>query len=68
MTKNQPARDERDLEDRDEAPTTARRRFLAKVGTAAVTTSAVTLMLSAGSRRSVALELSPPVAEFNEWH
>jgi len=46
--------------------TAARRRFLGKVGKAAVTTSAVTLMLSAGAKRSVA---GPPSGgPFNEWH
>ncbi len=46
--------------------TSARRRFLGKVGKAAVTTSAVTLMLSAGAKRGVA---GPPSGgPFNEWH
>ena len=47
------------------AATGARRRFLGKVGKAAVTTSAVTLMLSAGAKRSVA---GDPYGPFNEWH
>ena len=46
----------------DQDKTTARRRFLGKVGKAAVTTSAVTLMLSAGTKRGVAGYF------FNEWH
>jgi len=47
--------------------TSARRRFLGKVGKVAVTTSAVTLMLSAGTRRGVAGEPGSH-DEFNEWH
>ncbi len=50
----------------DPEGTAARRRFLGKVGKVAVTTSAVTLMLSAGTKRGVAGE---PSAQFlNEWH
>ena len=50
-----------------EADRSARRRFLGKVGKIAVTTSAVTLMLSAGAKRGVAgLPGSNP--RFNEWH
>jgi hypothetical protein len=50
-----------------EADRSARRRFLGKVGKVAVTTSAVTLMLSAGAKRGVAgLPGSNP--PFNEWH
>ena len=48
------------------AATTARRRFLGKVGKVAVTTSAVTLMLSAGAKRGVAGPTSG--GPFNEWH
>jgi hypothetical protein len=47
----------------DPEGTQARRRFLGKVGKVAVTTSAVTLMLSAGAKRGVAGRY-----EFNEWH
>jgi len=46
--------------------TAARRRFLGKVGKVAVTTSAVTLMLSAGAKRSIAS--APSRVVFNEWH
>jgi hypothetical protein len=46
--------------------TSARRRFLGKVGKAAVTTSAVALMLSAGAKRSAAGR--PSGLPFNEWH
>jgi hypothetical protein len=48
----------------DSESTQARRRFLGKVGKVAVTTSAVTLMLSAGGKRGVA---GNPYC-FNEWH
>jgi len=47
--------------------TSDRRRFLGKVGKVAVTTSAVTLMLSAGTKRGVAGEQGS-ADEFNEWH
>jgi hypothetical protein len=48
--------------------TSARRRFLGKVGKVAVTTSAVTLMLSAGAKKGVAgMDGSRP-PPFNEWH
>ena len=43
--------------------TSARRRFLGKAAKVAVTTSAVTLMLSAGAKRGVA-----GLYGFNEWH
>ena len=46
--------------------TAARRRFLNKVGRIAVTTSAVTLLLSAGAKRGVAGPGSKVI--FNEWH
>jgi len=46
--------------------TSARRRFLGKVGKVAVTTSAVTLMLSAGTKRGIAS--APSRVVFNEWH
>jgi hypothetical protein len=49
-------------EEPDPEGTEARRRFLGKVGKVAVTTSAVTLMLSAGTKRSIA------GGYFNEWH
>ena len=42
--------------------TLARRRLLGKAAKVAVTTSAVTLMLSAGAKRGVA------GYDFNEWH
>lgn len=45
--------------------TSARRRFLGKAAKVAVTTSAVTLMLSAGAKRGVA---GDPYGRFNEWH
>jgi hypothetical protein len=45
----------------------ARRRFLGKVGKVAVTTSAVTLMLSAGAKKGVAGDAGSK-GEFNEWH
>jgi hypothetical protein len=52
----------------EDARTGARRRFLGKVGKVAVTTSAVTLMLSAGAKKGVAgLDGSRPPT-FNEWH
>jgi len=52
----------------DENPRTgARRRFLGKVGKVAVTTSAVTLMLSAGAKQGDAGDFGSRVP-FNEWH
>ena len=51
--------------------TSARRRFLGKAGKAAVTTSAVTLMLSAGAKASVVSKISGDQnheQSFNEWH
>jgi len=54
--------------DGDEDPDTeARRRFLGKVGKVAVTTSTVTLMLSAGAKRGDAGDFGSGVP-FNEWH
>ena len=63
--------DDRDTTEQNSGETdddrSARRRFLGKVGKVAVTTSAVTLMLSAGTKRGVAGEQGSS-DEFNEWH
>jgi len=60
------------------AATSARRRFLGKVGKVAVTTSAVTLMLSAGAKAGLGSKISGDQEQtfipgdqgqlFNEWH
>jgi len=63
--------DERDmtehLDGEESDRTQARRRFLGKVGKVAVTTSAITLMLSAGAKRGAAGDMGYG-DPFNEWH
>ena len=48
--------------------TSARRRFLNKAGKVAVTTSAVTLMLSVGSKQGLAVPIGSFPKDFNQWH